>query len=111
MVATSIVIPVFRDEAALGRTLDATDVDGCELIVASTPDDRAALAPLRSRRPDVQWIETLRGRGHQMNAGADIARGDWIVFLHADTLLPPRWRDAVAAADRDRRVACGCFRF
>jgi len=107
----SAVIPVFDDEAALARTIDSTDFNGCELIVAATPHDRAPLTPLRSRRPEVIWIETRRGRGHQMNAGAEVARGDWIVFLHADTRLPPRWRDAVDEADRDPRVAFGCFRF
>jgi len=111
MVPISVVIPVFRDEAALARTIDSTDFNGCELIVASTPDDRGPLALLRARRPDILWLETRRGRGHQMNAGADVARGDWIVFLHADTLLTPRWRDAVEAADRDPLAALGCFRF
>src|SRR5207237_399007 len=102
MVPISVVIPVFRDEAALARTIDSTDFNGCELIVASTPDDRAPLALLRARRPDVLWLETRRGRGHQMNAGADVARGDWIVFLHADTLLTPRWRDDVDLVRRLR---------
>ena len=107
----STVIPVFDDEAALTRTIESTDFHGCELIVASTPDDRAPLAPLRRRRPDIVWVETRQGRAHQMNAGANVARGDWIVFLHADTLLPPRWRESVEAADRDPRAAFGCFRF
>jgi rSAM/selenodomain-associated transferase 2 len=110
-VLISTVIPVFNDEAALVLTIDSTDFNGCELIVASTPDDRPRLAALRTRRPDIIWVETRRGRAHQMNAGASVARGDWIVFLHADTRLPPRWRDAVDAADRDRRAAFGCFRF
>src|SRR5438105_14862719 len=89
MVPISVVIPVFRDEAALARTIDSTDFKGCELIVASTPDDRAPLALLRARRPAVLWIEARRGRGQQMNAGADVARGNCIVVLHADWLLMP----------------------
>src|SRR2546428_12923981 len=90
MVPISVVIPVFRDEAALARTIDSTDFDGCELIVASTPDDRAPLASLRARRPDILWLETRRGRRHQMKAGADLARGDRVAVLHAHTLLGPR---------------------
>jgi rSAM/selenodomain-associated transferase 2 len=111
MKAVTIVIPVFHDDRALARTLATTDFSGCELIVASTSDDRACLEPLRSRWPDVTWVETTRGRAHQMNAAAEAAHGDWILFLHADTLLPLQWREAIEAADRDPRAVIGCFRF
>jgi GT2 family glycosyltransferase len=46
-----------------------------------------------------------------MNAGAAVARGRWLLFLHADTRLPPGWPEAIDAADRDPRVSAGCFRF
>jgi glycosyltransferase involved in cell wall biosynthesis len=106
----SIVIPVFRDPAALEGTLAATDFAGEDVIVAATPDD-VTLRPLRLAHPDLLWIEAERGRGRQMNAGAAIARGRWLVFLHADTRLPRDWRLAIEAADADRRVCAGCFRF
>ncbi len=111
MPAVSVIIPVYRDDAALERTLEATDLTGCEVIVAATPDDRESLAPLRSRRPDIVWVESNRGRARQMNAGASVARGDWLVFLHADTQLPSGWSDALAAAGREAPGAWGCFRF
>jgi rSAM/selenodomain-associated transferase 2 len=107
----SIVIPVFHDSEALERTFAETDVAGCEVIVAATVDDRASLSAIRSRRPDITWIESARGRARQMNAGASAARGDWIVFLHADTRLARGWRDEVATAANDPRVVAGCFRF
>lgn len=108
--STSIVIPVFRDPEALAATLAATDVAGHEVIVAATHDD-VTLRSLRIAHPDLVWIEAARGRARQMNAGAAVARGRWLLFLHADTRLPPDWRLAIAAADADGRVCAGCFRF
>jgi hypothetical protein len=46
-----------------------------------------------------------------MTAGAAAASGDWVVFLHADTRLPARWPDAIAAAAVTPAVVAGCFRF
>lgn len=37
------------------------------------------------------------GRGAQLVAGAEAATGDWLLFLHADTVLPPGWPAEVAA--------------
>jgi len=60
---------------------------------------------------DITWISSERGRARQMNAGAAIARGEWLLFLHADTQLPRGWTAAVDDASRDARVSLGCFTF
>jgi rSAM/selenodomain-associated transferase 2 len=42
-------------------------------------------------------IEAPRGRGTQLAAGAAVATGDWLLFLHADCRPLPGWDDAVRA--------------
>ena len=106
----SVIIPVFRDAEALARTLDATDFGDAEVIVATAEGD-ASLAGLRESRPDLAWVTASRGRARQMNAGAAIARGDWLLFLHADTRLPRGWPFVVERVRADPRVSFGCFRF
>jgi rSAM/selenodomain-associated transferase 2 len=109
MPSITVVIPTYRDSEALARTLDATDWSGAELVVVSPPDD-ASIAPLRRTHPSVVWVDSPRGRARQMNAGAAASRADWLLFLHADTRLPPGWRAAIDEADRRAGVALGCFR-
>ena len=92
----------------MARTL--ADLYTADLIVASTADDDS-LAALRLARPDIVWIDAPRGRARQMNAGVAVARGRWLLFLHADTRLPSGWERAVEAAQADARVNAGCFRF
>lgn len=107
----TVVIPVHRDSAALAATIDAVDFGDAEVIVVATADDRGPLRELRASMPLIRWIESPRGRAVQMNAGAALATGEWLLFLHADTRLPRTWRQSIADAARDPRVRIGCFRF
>jgi len=109
-VSVSVVIPVYRDSEALAATLDATDWAGAEVIVAAAADD-ATLETVRRRHPDLVWTEAPRGRARQMNAGAAVARGEWLVFVHGDSRLPRGWRAAIDEAARRGNVALGCYRF
>jgi len=85
----SVVIPTLNEaasiEAALAR-LQPLRARGHEVIVADggSEDGTPDLArPLADR-----VVAARRGRAHQMNAGAHEARGDVLLFLHADTRLP-----------------------
>jgi rSAM/selenodomain-associated transferase 2 len=109
-ILSSVIIPVYRDAEALERTLASTDFSGAELIVSATPADDS-LTHIRHSRQDIIWVDAPRGRALQMNAGAAFARGEWLIFLHADTTLPAGWTATIAAASTDRRVVAGCFRF
>jgi rSAM/selenodomain-associated transferase 2 len=111
MAGISVIVPVYRDTETLARLLASTDFGDAEVIVVSTDGDADSLAPLRAARADVRWMESARGRAVQMNAGASVAHGSWLLFLHADTRLPRDWPSAVADAARHPDVVFGCFRF
>lgn len=86
----SIVMPALEEAGVIGRTLESLAplrARGHEVIVAdggSTDATRAIAAPLADR-----VLVAPRGRARQMNAGAAAATGDVLLFLHADTELPP----------------------
>ena len=62
-----------------------------------------------ARFPRVTLVAGPRGRARQMNAGARMARGDTLLFLHADTRLPDGALPVIAAALDDARVVGGRF--
>lgn len=86
----SIVMPMLNEAAGIEAALAALApyrARGVEVIVVDggSSDGTPALArPLADR-----VIAAPRGRGVQMNAGAAAASGDVLLFLHADTKLPP----------------------
>ena len=105
----SIVIPVLNEAggivAALERLQDARD--RAEVIVVdggSSDRTREIAAPLADR-----VIESERGRAKQMNAGAAAARGEVLLFLHADTALPADAFQAIEAGLASGRHAWGRF--
>jgi rSAM/selenodomain-associated transferase 1/rSAM/selenodomain-associated transferase 2 len=53
----------------------------------------------------------MPGRGIQMNTGALVARGRWLLFLHADTRLPTNWIAEIRRADAAGTAVWGCFAF
>lgn len=86
----SIVMPVLDEGATLAARLDALAplrARGVELVVVDggSSDDSWMLARPRADR----LLLAPRGRAAQMNAGAAVSRGKVLLFLHADTALPP----------------------
>ncbi len=97
----SIVIPCLNEAATIERTLAALAplrTQGVEIIVV---DGGSGDATVECSRP---WVDRLlaapRGRARQMNAGAEAALGEVLLFLHADTRLPIGAQHAIGEAIR-----------
>jgi rSAM/selenodomain-associated transferase 2 len=86
----SIIMPVLDEGEGIAAALDALAdlrVLGTEVIVVDGGSRDATVQRARLRADHV--ISSARGRAVQMNAGATKASGDVLLFLHADTRLPP----------------------
>jgi len=90
-IALSVIMPVLNEGERIQKTLDhlaeIAEQIPYEVIVVDGDRAGSTLQYLPSDRP-VRGITAARGRGLQMNAGAAIARGEILLFLHADTQLP-----------------------
>jgi rSAM/selenodomain-associated transferase 2 len=86
----SIVIPCLNEAESIAAALDALAplrARGAEVIVVDGGSADATIARAEGRADSI--ITARRGRAAQMNAGASRARGEVLLFLHADTRLPP----------------------
>lgn len=106
-VGISAVIPTLNEAAALPATLQALPPGLKEVVVADGGSTDATRAIARAHGCRV--VTAPPGRGIQMNAGADAARGDVLLFLHADTALPPDAPARIVAALADPGVVGGGF--
>lgn len=110
----SIVIPTLNAAKTLPSCLAALRLaeragPPHEIIIVDggSGDDTRALA----RRAGAQVIEANRGRGTQLRAGGQAVNGEWLLFLHADTILAGGWPGAISRfisdpASRYRAAYC-----
>jgi rSAM/selenodomain-associated transferase 2 len=84
----SIVIPTLNEARRLPPVLDALGRQGtaCEVIVADGGSDDATVGVARAHGARV--VVGRRGRGAQLAAGASLAQGEVVLFLHADSVFP-----------------------
>jgi rSAM/selenodomain-associated transferase 2/rSAM/selenodomain-associated transferase 1 len=106
----SIIIPTLNEETHIEACLASTEGPSLveRIVVDGGSRDRTVEI---ARSCEARVISSPRGRGRQMNAGARIASGNLLLFLHADTRLPPGYAETVRAVLSLPGIAAGAFEF
>ena len=104
----SVVVPTLEEEATLDATLARVRAAGVHELIVVDGGSRDRTAAVAARHAD-RVLRAPPGRATQMNAGAAAASGDVLLFLHADTLLPPDFAEAIARALADPATIAGRF--
>ncbi|HEX5645753.1 MAG TPA: TIGR04283 family arsenosugar biosynthesis glycosyltransferase [Nitrospira sp.] len=127
----SVVIPAYNEEKALPVTLQALFSQAGEvetiLVDGGSTDRTVAIVkafgfnestdepcrpsdtPCDTRHASRFTLHAAKGRASQMNAGAKVATGEWLLFLHADTILPEGAIQRLNEMEADRSVQAGGF--
>jgi rSAM/selenodomain-associated transferase 2 len=117
----SVVIPAYNEELALPATLTAlfTQTGDYEVIVVDggSTDRTLAVIPefdfenlsLITPHPSRLLFTAPKGRASQMNIGAKHATGEWLLFLHADTVLPNGALARLNTMEEDQTIQAGGF--
>ena len=84
----SIIIPTLNEEKTISQCLGTVvNIPGIEIIV-SDGGSTDSTVEIAGQHSDVKVVSSLAGRSIQMNNGAACARGEILLFLHADCILP-----------------------
>ena len=110
----SIIIPTLNEAGTLPACLAAIYAKGApqeiEVILADGGSTDSTLQVL-STYPAVTVVHSTSGRARQLNAGARQARGQYLWFLHADTLPPKDWGKQLQGAAQSGKPATFSVRF
>lgn len=105
----SVIIPVLNEEENLKMLLPFLNSNASqeiEIIVVDGGSSDASIEVTKSKK--VTLISSKKGRAKQMNAGAEVATGDILYFLHADS-FPPKGFDQFILNEVKKGNKAGCF--
>jgi rSAM/selenodomain-associated transferase 2 len=107
----SVIIPVLGEQkhinAAIIDIRNSGSAGNYEIIVVDGDAEGSTIKAIKDN--SVKTITAEKGRGAQMNAGAAEADGEILLFLHADTRLPPNGLKKIVEAIENEKLAAGAF--
>ena len=107
----SIVIPVFHEASLIDHAINHVKKISAgfesEIIVVDGDPKGSTLECVE--HPNIVKIVSGKGRGRQMNKGATSAKGDILLFLHADTELPDEALTSIASVIDHKEYSGGAF--
>ena len=101
----SVIIPTRNEAGNIEAAIRSARTDGVEIIVVDGESSDGT--PRKAGALGVSVLTCAPGRAGQMNLGARNAKGEVLLFLHADTTLPPRFERSVFRALLDPLVVGG----
>jgi len=105
----SIIIPTRNEADSIGKFLpELVSTPGVDVLVVDGGSTDNTVAVVKSL--GVQVLSADTGKAAQMNAGAEAAQGDILLFLHGDTRLAPGFVEQVIDALSQPGVAAGAFK-
>lgn len=105
----SIIIPVLNEAAIITQTLERIKFNPqVEIIVVDGGSNDETVTLAKQKKVTVT-IVAKKGRAAQMNAGAKIAQGDILLFLHSDTQLPDNYLEIVQKTLARSLAIAGAF--
>lgn len=108
--AISVIIPALNEAGLIGALLRHLRLVEGNLEIIVVDGGSTDGTPSIAKAAGAQVISAPRGRASQMNAGAAIARGEILWFLHADLTPPENALREIRASLAEPRVVGGCFR-
>ena len=112
----SIIIPVFNEAGLILATIQELKANSnVEIIVVdggSTDKTRDIVQQWASKNPKIKLklaVCNRLGRANQMNQGATLAEAEILLFLHADTKLPPNYAQLISETLAQPNIIAGAF--
>jgi rSAM/selenodomain-associated transferase 2 len=106
----SVIIPTLDESGGILPTLESV-VRGSPLEMLVVDGGSSDGTPELAQKTGATVLRSKPSRARQMNAGAAMANGNVLLFLHADTILPQGWTSVVSRVMQNTQVAAGAFGF